>query len=97
MDELFADRWNRKWLASGFEYVGTEMVACGADVLPDEDRFRTRQFVNSSVRQLAECLLAYMGEREPERFRSAVQVIDPAALAERSFWWREATGLGTEG
>jgi hypothetical protein len=69
----------------------------GAVVLLDhEDRFCTRQFVNSSVRQLAECLLAYMGERDPERFRSAVRAIDPAALAERSFWWHEAAGLGGE-
>ena len=157
MDEPFADRWNRKWAECGFEDIGTEMLACGSDLLPDsaapflsferaggpapiwevfdipsqwspaeperlaayrmigsdgagnpicteqdsgvvclldhEDRFRTRQFVNSSVRQLAECLLAYMGERDPEQFRAAVRAIDPAALAERSFWWHEATGL----
>ena len=67
----------------------------GAVVLLDhEDRFRTRQFVNSSAGQLAECLLAYMGERDPERFREAVRAIDPAAMAERSFWWHEAAGLG---
>ena len=67
----------------------------GAVVLLDhEDRFHTRQFVNSSVGQLSECLLAYMGERDPERFRVAVRAIDPAAMAERSFWWHAAAGLG---
>ena len=66
----------------------------GAVVLLDhEDRFRTRQFVNSGVSQLAECLLAYVGEQQPERFRSAVRAIDPPALAERSFWWHAAAGL----
>ena len=69
----------------------------GAVVLLDhEDRFLTRQFVNSGVSQLAECLLAYMGERDPERFRGVVRAIDPAALAERSFWWHEAAGLSAE-
>jgi len=68
----------------------------GAVVMLDhEDRFRTRQFINSSVRQLAECLLAYMGEREPERFRAAAHAIDPAAIDERSFWWHEAAVLGS--
>lgn len=68
----------------------------GAVVLLDhEDRFLTRQFVNTSVRVLAECLLAYMGEQDPERFRAAVRGIDPAAMAERSFWWHEAAMLGT--
>jgi hypothetical protein len=63
-------------------------------LLDHEDRFRTRQFVNSGVGQLAECLLAYFGERDPERFRAAVMTIDPPALAERAFWWHEAAGLG---
>ena len=153
----FADRWNRKWAACGFEDIGTEMIACGSDVLPDaaapclsfdrasrpvpiwevfgipsqwsqaererlapyrmigsdgagnpicveqgigsvvlldhENRFRTRQFVNSSVSQFAECLLVYMGERDPQQFRAAVRSIDPTALAEQSFWWHEAAGL----
>jgi len=61
--------------------------------LDHEDWFGTRQFVNSSVRQLAECLLAYMCENDPARFRSAVQAIDPAALADGSFWWHEANML----
>lgn len=63
----------------------------GAVVLLDhEDRFHTRQFINSSVRQLAECLLAYMGERDTERFRSAVRAIDAAGLTEHAFWWGQA-------
>lgn len=64
-------------------------------LLDHENRFRTRQFVNSSVGQLADCLLAYMGERQPERFRAAVAGIDPPALAEQSFWWHAAAGLAT--
>ena len=35
MSEAFADRWNGKWSACGFEDVGIEMVACGSGVLPD--------------------------------------------------------------
>ena len=58
-----------------------------------EDRFWTEQFVNNSVRQLAECLLALRGEKEPERFRTVVREADAAVLAERSFWWHEAAGL----
>jgi hypothetical protein len=65
-------------------------------LLDHEDRFHTRQFVNSSVGQLAECLLAYMGEREPERFLAAVQAIDPTALSEGTFWWHEADGLADD-
>jgi len=68
----------------------------GAVILLDhEDRFRTRQFVNSGVGQLAECLLAYLGESQPGRFRTAVSGIDPPALAMLSFWWQEAAGLDT--
>jgi hypothetical protein len=62
-------------------------------LLDHEDRFRTRQFVNGGIPQLAECLLAYPGERDAERFRSAVRAVDPPALAEASFWSQEAEGL----
>jgi SUKH-4 immunity protein len=65
-------------------------------LLNHENWFHTCQFVNSSVRQLAECLLAYMGEDDPVRFRSAVRQIDSAALAENSFWWHEAVCLDNE-
>jgi SUKH-4 immunity protein len=68
----------------------------GAVILLDhEDWFRTREFVNSSVRQLAKCLLAYLGEREAQRFRAAVEVIDPTALVDGAFWSHEAAYLDT--
>src|SRR6188508_743519 len=41
-------------------------------LLDHEDGFRTRQFINTGVPQLAECLLAYMGEQDSQRFRAAV-------------------------
>jgi hypothetical protein len=65
-------------------------------LLDHEDRFRTRQFVNSGVPQLAECLLAYLGERDAGRFRQAVAEIDAPAIAECTFWWHEAAGLEAE-
>ena len=65
-------------------------------LLDHENWFHTRQFVNSGVRQLAECLLTYMVERQHERFRSAVSAIDPPALSEGSFWSTEAACLGTD-
>jgi SUKH-4 immunity protein len=69
----------------------------GAVVLLDhEDWFHSRQFVNSSVGQLAECLLAYMGEQDAARFRSAVGSIDPPALAEGALWWYEAACLDSD-
>jgi hypothetical protein len=74
--------------------ICVESVSGAAWLLDHEDQFRTSQFVNTGVPQLAECLLAYLGERDPERFRSAVLAIDPPALAERSFWWHEAAGVG---
>jgi hypothetical protein len=62
-------------------------------LLDHEDWFRTRQYINTSVHQLAECLLAYMGEYDPNRFRTAVQAIDTRAMEEQSFWWHEASQL----
>jgi len=62
-------------------------------LLDHEDGFRTRQFMNSSVGQLAECLLAYMGERSPEAFKSAVLAIDRDAMASGTFWSIEATQI----
>ncbi len=54
--------------------------------LDHEVAFTRTMFVNSSVQQLGECLLAYMGEKDKDRFRSAVQAIDPPALAVGTFW-----------
>jgi hypothetical protein len=66
-------------------------------LLDHEAQFHTRQFVNSGIPQLAECLLAYMGEREPKRFLTAIRDIDPPALAEASFWTQEASALQADG
>ena len=72
-------------------------VEAGKVVLFDhEDRFVTRQFVNSSVNCLAECLLAFIGEKNPERFREAVRAVDLPALAEGTFWWHAAQGVAEE-
>src|SRR5262245_50914116 len=45
-------------------------------LLDHENWFRTVEFVNSSVKQLGECLLAYMGEHIQEKLRSELQQID---------------------
>jgi hypothetical protein len=42
-------------------------------MLDQEDQFRTRQFVNSSVPLLADCLLAWMDETDPSRLRAAIK------------------------
>jgi hypothetical protein len=70
-------------------------AASGAVWLLDHEDGWSVQFVNTGVPQLAECLLAFCGERSPERFRSAVRSIDPPALAEQSFWWQAAVDLAT--
>ncbi len=69
--------------------------SAGVWLLAPTSGFRDRQFVNTSVPQLAECLLAYVREPEPGRFRSAVEAIDTPALAVGSFWWQEAPSAGT--
>jgi len=70
-------------------------LADGAVVLLDhENNFGTVQFVNTSVAKLGECLLAYMGEQDAERFRTAVRNIDPPAMDEGSFWFAESAGIG---
>jgi hypothetical protein len=65
-------------------------------LLDHEDRFQTRTFVNSSVSQLAECLLAYMGETDPESFKAALDRIDPSALEHAAFWSYELLQLEQE-
>jgi hypothetical protein len=62
-------------------------------MLDHEIMFESETFVNSSIEQLAECLLAYLGERDPERFRSAVNAIDAPAIADQTFWWFEIEDL----
>lgn len=70
------------------------LESLGAVVLLDhEDGFRTAQFVNSSIPQLCECLLAYFCEDDADRFRAVVSLVDTQALQRGSFWWHEATGL----
>ena len=64
-------------------------------LLDHENWFRSRQFVNSGVQHLAECLLAYMGEVSVERFRDAVCGIDAPALSEGTFWWHAAEDMAT--
>ena len=74
--------------------ICVEQTTGSVIVLNHEDGFRSRQFVNSSVPQLAECLLAYMGELGAERFRLAVAQLDAAAIEEGAFWFCEANNLG---
>ena len=62
-------------------------------LLDHEDNFFTQQFVNSSIQQLAECLLAYLGEEKASKFQAAVQSIDPAALKQGSLWSCELSQL----
>jgi len=62
-------------------------------LLDHEDWFRTLQFVNSSISQLSECLLAYLCEHDADRFRSVVGAVDKPAIQQGSFWWHEAVGL----
>jgi hypothetical protein len=55
-------------------------------LLSPGDNFTTRVLVNSSVPQLGECLLAYLGEKDPSRFREAVQAVDALAAADGTYW-----------
>jgi hypothetical protein len=64
-------------------------------LLDHEDWFRTQMFVNSSIKQLSECLLAYLGEDDRDRFLSFVAEVDPRAIQERSFWCHESADLGS--
>ena len=66
-------------------------------LLDHEDWFRTRQFVNSSVAKLAECLLLYLGQRDATELTDAVQAIDARALAEGCFWFHEIACLREAG
>lgn len=65
-------------------------------LLDHEGHFRTTQFVNSGIAQLAECLLSYMGEKDASAFRAAIRKLDPQADQEGSFWVHEAAGIGQD-
>jgi hypothetical protein len=65
-------------------------------LLEHENHFQSSQFVNSNISHLAESLLAYMGEDEPERFRQAVAELDRPAMESNTFWWQEAATIGEE-
>jgi SUKH-4 immunity protein len=102
--QVFRRQWSaedRERLAP-YQVIGSDGAGnpiCTEDgkvvLLDHEDRFTTKQFVNSSVHCLAECLLAFMGEKNSVRFREAVVTIDPSALEEGTFWWHAARGLET--
>jgi len=81
----------------GSDGSGNPICTCQSEssvvLLDHEDRFRSTQFVNSSIDRLAECLLAYMGEQDHDAFCEAVQRIDPPALFMGSFWWYEANNI----
>lgn len=62
-------------------------------LLDHEDQFTSRQFVNTGLPELAESLLAYMGEKDLEQFRSELRRVDSAAAREGCFWWCEAATL----
>ncbi len=65
-------------------------------LLDHEDGFGTRQFVNVSVEQLAECLIAYMGEQQSDRFRSAVEPSTRRRYLDGAFWSHEVVALYAE-
>jgi SUKH-4 immunity protein len=62
-------------------------------VLDHDDYFRSRQFVNTSVALLAECLLACMGETDSARLLAAIKKLDRPAAAKGAFWNTAATEL----
>ncbi len=73
--------------------IGIELKTGKVLLLDHEDKFYTIQFINNSIRQLGECLLAYMGEHESKRLHDNIQLIDPEAIIEKTFWWYEIKNL----
>ena len=66
-------------------------AATGDVVLVDHDHEFGRQFVNSSVLQLAESLVVYGRLRgDVGRWTNQIRGFDPAALAPATFWHFEA-------
>lgn len=91
--ERLATYWVVGWVEGTGDPLCIEKPTGAVWRLDHQGHFKTRQFVNTSVGQLAECLLAQLAENQPERLRKAVQAIDPAALDEQSFWWAHAAAL----
>jgi hypothetical protein len=65
-------------------------------LLDHEVRFQSRRFMNSGLREFAECLLAYFGETDATRFIAAAEEIDAEALQPGSFWSIEAESIGRD-
>jgi SUKH-4 immunity protein len=88
------------YLIIGFDGAGNPLCLkkdSGEVWLLDHERgFNGLEFVNHSVSQLAECVLAYLGELDPQRFRQSVQGIDSGALDPTAFWWYAAQELEDE-
>lgn len=69
----------------------------GTVVLVDhEDLSIPEQFINSSVAQLSDSLLAFFGEKDASNFRTAMKSIDLPALAKNCFWRQESDALEYE-
>jgi hypothetical protein len=62
-------------------------------LLDHEDWFETKQYMNSSIPQLAESLLAYAGQDDSAKFVAALIALDARAMVEGAFWWHEAKTL----
>ena len=91
--ERLASYWVIGWVEGVGDVLCIEQPTGVVWRLHHWDRFQTRQFVNTSVGQLAECLLAQLAENQAERFRKTVRAIDLAALGEQSFWSQHAAAL----
>lgn len=85
------------YLVIGFDGEGNplclEVSSAKVFWFDHEVRFSAKRFVNSSIEQLAECLLAYRGELNSIRFMEAVKSIDPDAINPETFWWYEVQML----
>ena len=59
-------------------------------LLDHEDNFRTAQFVNSSIAQLAESLVLVNSPSPPQQLLKQIEAIDAPAAQEGCFWWHES-------
>lgn len=98
------DKWSTadKKLVDQYRMIGSDSSGnpiCIEDetglvwMLDHEDNFRTRQFVNSSVSLLADCLLACMGEQDRYNLLAAIKKLDLPAAAKNAFWNEAAANL----